>query len=214
MVLAKSIFCCYSPHICIVSQADQSTALKKASQKCCPSSSVSLGDYPVYLLGCASPTELHCSLLHPSTALGTKDAGAKGPSGSLVHTILQDKREQKAGSLGISKRGEEKVETSFFKKAPKLRHCFAVSSSFYLVKLYQSNKISCSSPFASREKRDMQNWERPPGLMTLGTPVSAGRLHLSDPFLKFMRFFFLKAKYVWWGFFGLKPYKEVRAPAQ
>lgn len=131
-----------------------------------------------------------------------------------MHTVLQYKCEQKAGSLGISKRGEEKVETSFSKKALKLRHCFRVSSSFYHVKLYQSNKIPCSSPFVSGEKRDMQNWERPPGLMTLGTPVSAGRLHLSDPFLVFLRFFFLKEKYVWWVFWGPKPYKEARAPAQ
>lgn len=129
-----------------------------------------------------------------------------------MHTVLQDKCEQKAGSLGISKKGEEKVETSFLKKALKLSHCFAVSSSFHLVKLYQSNRIPYSSPLASGEKRDMQNWERPPGLMTLGTPVSAGRLHLSDHFLKFISFFFfVKAKYVC--FFGPKPYKEVRAPA-
>lgn len=86
-------------------------------------------------------------------ALGTEDVGAKGSFGSLINTVLKDKCEQKDESLGISKKGEEKVETSFLKKALKFRQCFAVSSSFYLVKTIPVQQDPLRLTFCFRGKK-------------------------------------------------------------
>lgn len=101
-------------------------------------------------------------------------------------------------------KGEEKVENSFPPKALKLRHCFALFSSFYLVKIIPVQQAPLLLTPYFLENKDTPNWKGPLGLMSLGTPVSASMLHLHDPFLKFMSFL-LKAKYV---FLEPEPYSK------
>lgn len=125
-----------------------------------------------------------CSSSTFSSPRNRRDLGAK----DLVHTVLQDKWERAIMYF-------KKAETSFSKKALKLSHCSALSSSFYLVKIIPVQQAPLLLTLYFLENKDTQNWRGPPGLLSQGTPASESILCLHDPFLKFMRFL-LKAKYV------------------
>jgi len=97
------------------------------------------------------------------------------------------------------KKGEEKFENSFSKKALKLRHCFALCSSFCLVKIVpvqQAPLLPGKQRHAELERTSWVNESRPSCL--------SKHVALARSLLKFVRFL-LKVKYV---FLESEPYRE------